>query len=225
MKIYSFRPEEKFDPSGLSKYGLINIPLVSIIPRKSDVVDLSQYDSIAFLSSSAARYFFFNREFKVPKSIKIFAVGQKTAQEIPVKRERVAIPDIHDSIHVAQTIIESGKKHLLVPRGSEHTDAFENVLISGGVQLNETIVYTYGIGNGQKLLKEIQIIPDETFLLFTSPMEVSIFHRITGQKCLNVACAPLGEPTLKSVEDAGFTRIVKGNYKSFQSMVEQISKK
>lgn len=224
MKIYSFRPAEKIDSSLMSKYHITNLPLVSIMPQKPDITELTEYDSIAFLSSSAAKHFFLHRDIEIPEDMAIFAVGQKTAQEIPMKEDRIIIPQIHDSTHVAEKIIEKGSKKVLVPRGGDHTDAFEKILNSAHIILKETVVYTYDKGEGQDLLNEIEFAPDDTVLLFTSPMEVEIFHEITGQKFLNLKTVPLGNPTLHALKSAGFVKILKIRYGDFQSMIEDVSK-
>lgn len=224
MKIYSFRPAEKIDASLMSKYHITNLPLVSILPQKPGITELTEYDSIAFLSSSAAMHFFLHSDIKIPEDMAIFAVGKKTAQEIPVKEDRIIIPPIHDSTHVAEKIIERGSKRVLVPRGGDHTDAFEKILNSAHITIREIVVYTYGKGEGQDLLTEIEFPPDNTVLLFTSPMEVEIFHEITGQKFLNLKTVPLGNPTLNALKSAGFVNILKGKYGDFQSMIQEVSK-
>ncbi len=221
MKIYSFRPQEKLQNE---TKGVINLPLVSIIPLFPEKPDISKYDSIAFLSSIAAQCFFSNMHLQIPDSLKVFAVGPKTANEIPVNRRSIIIPAEHDANSLAVKLRESGVKSLLLPRGSEHTSTFVQSLESSEITVKEINVYSYGKGSGQDILRNLDLDAEPSVLLFTSSMEVRIFHSVTDGKFLSAITVPFGKPTMETLRTMGYKRMVAGKFTDFQSAIEYILK-
>ncbi len=223
MIIYSFRPDEKFQNLELTNYKLINIPLTKTVPiTPRNFPDLDQFDGIAFLSSSAAKYFLAIFDGSESERMKIFSIGNKTSEILRSRFQKIIEPRIHDSDGLCAVIANAGCRNILVPRGEIHDSRFEETLGKYSIKAIEMTVYSYEKGEGQKFLGTREMKKDGSIFVFTSSLEVNIFKNLTGNAYSKAKVFAIGPTTKKTLETNGFRNILGVGNGDFENLIRKI---
>ncbi len=216
-RIISFRPEEKFEnrPHGMD---IKNIPLTRI----REIEDIPEPDwngisGIAFMSTTSVN-FFLKRFGKYPlKNLKVFSIGNKTMDLLNENNIESNMPEIHNSNGLASLIcnsLEEGSS-VLIPRNMTHTDVLTDKLSECGIKGINIYLYAYDEIDSSHDISMESKTPDFIGFVFTSPEEVRIFKRITGNQYNKMKFFPIGTETERELRKNGFQNIPfvgKGNF-------------
>ncbi len=223
-RIISFRPEEKFEnlPHGID---IKNIPLTRIreienIPEP----DWNGVSGIAFLSTTSVN-FFLKRFGKHPlKNLKVFSIGNKTRDLLNENNIDSNTPEIHNSDGLASLICNSLDEDtsVLIPRNRIHTDVLTDRLSECGIKGINIYLYAYEEIDASHDISMESKTPDFIGFVFTSPEEVRIFKRITGNQYNNMKFFPIGSETEKELRKNGFHNIPFVGKGDFDDLIKRI---
>ncbi len=224
IRVITFRPSEKNISLQHNCEEIINIPLVKVKKlHKVGDLNLDEYDGIAFTSSLGVKCFLESYG-KIPEYKKIYAIGRSTENELKKNSYHAILPQTPDSHSLALWIAKNGSKNVLIPRGKVHSEVLQEVLRLNHVTSKNLYLYDYEVLDRADSIGEKISDSSHTVLLFTSSLEVKIFTEETCGKYLDVSCFPVGNPTLKTLRDLGYSRIRETEGHNIEEILEIICK-
>lgn len=185
-------------------YPLLNVePITTTDEIAPALKSLMSYDWVIFTSKNTVRIFdeLLNSEkLKLPESIKIAAVGQKTGEYLKRFGYRVdLVPRQEDSAGLLAEILPtlSRSAKVLLPQGIEAPDTIEDGLNSAGHIVTRINIYTTKPANREALPKIDPSVID--FLVFTSPLSVEFYAKMGHALPVNSWAAAIGRPTAEAL--------------------------
>ncbi|WP_226656486.1 uroporphyrinogen-III synthase [Pseudalkalibacillus hwajinpoensis] len=188
----------------------IEIPLISFEPRKQLLhsLRLSEYSWVLFTSANGVRFFL--NQVKLPKGVKIGAVGSKTAKAL--KRYGIQI-DLMPDDFVAEGLVAALAKQatpdekILLPRGNLGRAVLPGQLSELGYEVTDLPIYDTVIPFESKAAL-IEVVENRAcdVITFTSSSTVHHFVQLLGANNLKdqlkgitiVVIGPITEKTLRS---------------------------
>jgi len=225
MKVLITRPRNQADSfaSALTDAGFdpIFFPVIEIRPFEENVAldraidKLECYDWAVFTSVNGVDAFFERWHSPLPETIKVAAIGPKTAASLEARGVRL---DFVPEEYVAEAILpglgDLRGRWVLLPRAEIARKALPEAIVQAGGVAHEIAVYqtvpakidTDGLAS---LKSGVDVVT------FTSPSTVENFVEIVRREGLNplrlpknpkIAC--IGPITQKAAEEAGFTDVL-----------------
>ncbi len=187
---------------------------------------LKSFDVIAFTSAFGVEMFF--DKIKAEKidirtlaHIKFAAIGQMTAKKIRDFAVNVDfVPEKYDGTNLGEVIETNGK--VLILRAKEGSDGLTDTLQAKNIKFEDLAVYetVYELAN-ETILNEIRNGVD--LLCFTSASTVKGFIKsVEGSTFTDIKALCIGEQTMKTAENFGFSNIVKSESATVDSMISYI---
>ena len=142
-----------------------------------EVSKLSTYDWIIFTSKNGVRFFL--EDVKIPRCVRIAAVGVKTKQELEKRGYHVHfVPTAFVAEAFAEEFAKelNGTERILFPKGNLARDVIPTTLRELGVFLQEVVVYETKTNDGKQ--KELLAALESgtiDIITFTSPSTVTSF--------------------------------------------------
>ncbi|MGP6207350.1 uroporphyrinogen-III synthase [Cuniculiplasma sp. SKW3] len=206
---------------------VVNIPLTRIVPVDHiPILRKDSYDGVVFMSTEGVNSFMESYGISFLDGKKVFSIGEKTSKELTYYGISSKIPTVHDSEGLFNLIKESMDRgdRILIPRNLEHKEDLEKRLLSHNIECVNLILYHYEelspVGeietsiNGKDLLG----------LVFTSPLEVEIFQRLTQGRYTSVPCFPVGKTTKSALQSMGYNTIPLTGNGNFEELIMKIGK-
>ncbi|AZB43829.1 uroporphyrinogen-III synthase [Bacillus sp. FJAT-42376] len=213
----------------------IVIPLVAFLPAENEEIiaehlkDLTAFDWLIFTSVNGVRffdYFLKKQEFMIPPSVKIAAVGKKTASRLQAAGMKPnLIPQVFSGNQLADELegfVSKGDRVLII-RGSLSKQAVFFRMKENRIDVKELILYENkpvadGIGELSDLLEKKEI----DYVTFTSPSIVHSFMKgikeVNGSPPVFVC---IGDVTAESLRDYGYDGLIANPY-TIEGMVDKI---
>jgi uroporphyrinogen-III synthase len=223
--IISFRNEDKFTPQISSPCKVINIPLTKIVPiKKGGEISLTDYDALVFTSSTGVDEFFKMFSNVELLGLRVFAIGKITGDALIRHGIKPLIPDISDSEHLANFIVNSpfNLKKVLIPRGMTHRNELQRILLEHEIESKNLYMYQYKKLDQGEILLDYAKDKDTIIFAFTSSMEARIFKSLTGKQFIESMVVPLGKPTYDTLVELGFKKIINKGFSEFYEMIKEI---
>lgn len=157
----------------------VEIPLIAFEPRTEVLknIEIEEFGWVVFTSSNGVRFFF--EETSLPSSIKVAAVGSKTAREL--KHHNVTIdllPDDYTAEGLASALSENVDRgqSLLLPRGNLSRKILPEKLTEMGFTVRDLTIYDTIIPyDSGRALRELVNKKDIDVITFTSSSTVHHF--------------------------------------------------
>lgn len=224
--------EQGFEP--------IALPLISIKPSH-DVPDIQQvlaglnsYQWLFFTSKNAVIVFFsFLKENKLPPSLQIAVVGEKTKQAVESYGYYVSfVPSVFDGDTFAREIVDviQEEEKVLFPKGNLAREEITTSLQKHGIYVKDLIVYETSLPTDQQanlvsLLKAQKI----HIIVFASSSAVENFVRLLAgtewrQWIQSVQIACIGPITSQKAIDVGMKPSIVPSTYTFQALVDELGK-
>ncbi|MEW6109683.1 MAG: uroporphyrinogen-III C-methyltransferase [Nitrospirota bacterium] len=236
---------------------IIQFSTIEIVPPESwDEMDrtihnIDSYDWLIFTSSNGVKYFFrrffeIDRDIRELGSIKICAIGAKTAGEIRKMGLKVnMVPEKFRAEGLIEAFIKEGRRHkakggsknnkhlqgmrFLLPRAEVAREIFPEKIRELGGEIDIPVAYRavkpelHG-KRLRKFLKEGRV----TVATFTSAATFDNFREIMGEDAdvllKGITIAAIGPVTAKSIEKYGLKVDIIPEEATVEAMVEEIRK-
>lgn len=202
---------------------------------KKIFLSVSEFDWLVFTSQTAVKFFmkqfyFFHDDLRPLMSVKIAAVGHKTAEEI--KRQSLWV-DLIAQDHTAQGLAnediftKSKKMKILLPAASDARQDFQTQHAQKHVITDLVLYEKKPIVYSQAFLKNI-LEKNIHWVLFYSPSAVELFVKNCGVKkavsfLRKTKIAVIGKRTQEALENRGLAATVVSQESTEENLIEQIS--
>lgn len=208
---------------------VLSYPLIETVEKVSKeeqtyLSNLSNYQWLIFTSQNAVTYFIAKCErhhIQLPKSVKIAAVGNKTAQTL--KQHHIEV-DFMPSVFSADVFV----KEFLLDEGEQALFLKGNLAkntIHEATGADEWIVYeTQPCKQFIQPFIESLKVEKQPIVLFASPSAVEVFaeHISPTIRWTDVKCASIGHVTTSALTKYGVTPIVQPKIYTMQAVIEQL---
>jgi uroporphyrinogen-III synthase len=170
----------------------LSLTFVDFIQIKGLPVDLTSpdwqsFDSVAFTSSNAVKYFFSNPDTRIfLKGKSIFSLSEKTSSELLSHHIRADYIKKNAS-DLALAMISKNAKSVLHFCGNRRLNIIREIVIPAGINYSELVVY-------ETELKSMPLDKEFDAILFYSPSGVQGFFAANQQNHRTVYCC-IGETT------------------------------
>lgn len=188
------------------------------------ILSKDSYNGVVFMSNEGVNSFMEIYGISYLDGKKVFSIGEKTARELMDYGIVSKTPTVHDSTGLSTLIKESMNRgeRILIPRNLDHKGVLEENLLSYDIECINLILYHYEeLSPVEEIEKNING-KDLEGLIFTSPREVEIFHRLTHGRYTNIPCFPLGKTTKSELQSMGYTSIPLTGNGDFEELITKI---
>ena len=198
--LVSFRPQEKIGKTNYSSE-FLNIPIFRIV--EEDTFPNVPEDAYFAFTSTTAFSIFKKKHGLDGIREPCFAVGRSTGEVMIKSGLHPAIPRIHDSMSLAETISNNVPlgSHIIIPSNTMHEIVLDQILESTGFKVSRIYLYHY---QTLEISGEMEKIHSLDGLIFTSPGEVREFHRQTGGKYTEIKVHSIGRITANELMELGY---------------------
>ncbi|MGP6239770.1 uroporphyrinogen-III synthase [Cuniculiplasma sp. SKW4] len=206
---------------------VVNIPLTRIVPVDHiPILRKDSYDGVVFMSTEGVNSFMEYYGISFLDGKKVFSIGEKTSKELMYYGISSKTPTVHDSEGLFNLIKESMDRgdRILIPRNLEHKEDLEKRLLSHNIECVNLILYHYEELSPVGEIETSITGKDLLGLVFTSPLEVEIFQRLTQGRYTSVPCFPVGKTTKSALQSMGYNTIPLTGNGNFEELIMKIGK-
>ncbi|EZH66858.1 hypothetical protein DH09_02645 [Bacillaceae bacterium JMAK1] len=208
----------------------VHIPLVMQRPLHVDVasIELERYDWIIFTSANAVRYFYEHyKAARVPSSVKIATVGQKTSAAAKRYDYPVFInPDQRFTAESLYEMLEPRVKYgdrVLIPNSKQSRDLLQTKLTELGAVVDVHAFYET-VPNADLTRDQLSMLNNPIYpLVFTSPSAVKAYNAFSREKTNSKRQAfVIGPITKREARHCEFKQLIAPSEYTFQHLAEAI---
>lgn len=216
----------------------IILPLIAVEPVSYTHIQrmgekINDYQWIFFTSKNAVKYFFSFFNGRLPSTIRIAVVGEKTKEAVEFFGYSVSfVPSAFDGdtfVNEIKEVVQPEEK-ILFPKGNLARQDITVTLKKQGITVHDVVVYETKLPKGRKeelvsLLKNRQV----DVIIFASPSAVENFtYLLAGTKwrqwleSTQIAC--IGPVTKQKVIDLGMNPAIAPPTHTFSALVDELVK-